>query len=364
MVRAVLALFSALSLAACLSSPPEATERTQAGILGGVVAKTCEWPSVVVLLPSGCSAVLVHRQVIATAAHCLYGIDGRLEVPTQVVFGEQLEAPAAERTVDTCFVREGQDGDLAICVLQEQAPDIPIAPLMAPCEDAWLAPGQTAVEVGFGDRSLDPPRETGVKGSLDVAIVRARTGEAYLEVSAGSQAGEYYGDSGGPLVVSMPDGTWRVAGIDSGSPAIIAGSDAPRFSVYSSMPSLVDWAEGTTGIDLTPCHDQGFWRPGPDCSRLPIAAAPATDSWRNQCGEQPVAAPQATCSVDETPAPHGELRAAGGCSLAGTRSSSFLSLAPLLVSLLAYRSGALRVLRSPRIRRGHPARHPSARTDQ
>lgn len=313
--RALFCLPLTLAVQACVIAPDERVGTTRAEVVEGTLAQTCEWPSVGVILPSACSAVLIHRSAIATATHCLYGADGRLEAPTSVVFGEQKAAAMAERAVETCYLRPAKDGDFAVCVLREPAPDIPIIPLMAACEDAWLSPGQRAVEVGFGDRNVDGPRQTGTKSSLAVYVVRARTGEPYLQVSSGTQAGEYYGDSGGPLFITMPDGTWRVAGIDSGSAAIVAGSTAPRFSVYGNVATSVDWAENACGLDLTPCHNGQRWYTGPGCVSLPSGTASSVStSWGNSCRSDSVATPEATCEADEMPVAR-PIRVTGGCGI-------------------------------------------------
>ena len=205
---------------------------------------------------------------------------------------------------------------------------------MAACEDAWLNSGQPAMEVGFGDRNVDPPRETGVKTALSVVVVRARANEPYLEVSAGNQAGEYYGDSGGPLFVAAPDGTWRVAGIDSGSPAFVPGSTAPRFSYYASIPTLIDWAEAATGIDLTPCHELGHWQPGAACKALPAeeTSAAESDGWASACRRRPFSVPSPTCEGEA----RASLRASGGCAATRAPGSPGSSVWMGFVLLLLY----------------------------
>jgi len=289
------AVLASIACQACLPSSPEDVNAASSSVIEGKPAAVCEWPSAAVLLPSGCSGALIQRRVVATAAHCLFDASGRLEAPATVIFGETRDEPQLQVEVSTCFLNQPEDGDFAVCVLSDEAPGIPIISLMAPCESEWLKPGETAIEVGFGDTSVDSKDAQGTKSWLEVTLVRARADEPYLEVSAGSQAGEYYGDSGSPLYFRMPDGTWRLVGTDSGSPDIVTGSTAPRFSVYANAPHFLEWAERVTGIDLTPCHDENGWHPGADCVAFPVSQPNVADSWANNCSAQPTARPRPTC---------------------------------------------------------------------
>jgi hypothetical protein len=324
---------------ACRPSSAEDVATSSSSIVDGNLARVCEWPSVGVLLPSACSAALVQRRALVTAAHCLFDAGGRLQAQTSVLFGERRDEPQLELAVDTCFVTAAEEGDFAVCVLSEDAPGVPTIPLMAPSESEWLKPGETAVEVGFGDTRADASTVRGTKTWLEVYLVRARSDEAYLEVSSGTQSGEYYGDSGGPLFFEMPDATWRLVGTDSGSPDIVPGSSAPRFSIYANAPSFVDWAERVTGLDLTSCHDPDRSPASADCGVL----APATitpldpaDSWADYCGDPPGARPRANAAARAV---------GGGCNVAMDANPL-----PTLLVLLAF----LVVLASRQSRRQRP----------
>ncbi|HVY25224.1 MAG TPA: trypsin-like serine protease [Polyangiaceae bacterium] len=322
-------------------------------IVQGQQARVCEWPSVIVVEPSGCSGVLIHPRVFATAAHCLYGSDGRLEVPSSVTFGERRDEPAAQRAVDTCFLSRADGGDLAVCVLSELAPAVPIISAMTASESRWLQPGATAIEVGFGDRSVGKARDGGVKSWLEVYLVRARSDETYLEVSAGTQAGEYYGDSGGPLFFQMPDATWRVVGTDSGSADIEVDSTRPRFSVYSNVPYFSAWAEKVTGFVLTPCPADNACSPSSDCGSLVAASDRAPDSWTTDCSAHPNETPHPTCldasRPDDDSPPGGalsDLQPAGGCQVAtgGRDAPASAALSGLLLGAILARRFRLRYI--------------------
>jgi len=81
----------------------------------------------------------------------------------------------------------------------------------------------------------------------------------------------------------MPDSTWRVIGVDYGSPSVIEGSTAPRVSTYKSVPYDVAWAEEASGIDLTPCHDASGWNPTAACTGFPISPGAGVGSWSTLC---------------------------------------------------------------------------------
>lgn len=311
-----LASVASVAAVACLPAASEDVGATASAVIDGKPAAVCEWPSVATLQPSGCSAALIHRRAVATAAHCLFDTADRLQSASSVRFGENREAPALELEVGTCYLTDRQEGDFAVCVLKQDAPAIPVISVMTLCESEQLVPGGTAVEVGFGDTSAVGDPKGGAKSSLEVFLVATRSDQPYLEVSSGNQSGEYYGDSGSPLFFKMPDGTWRLVGTDSGSPDIVPGSAQPRFSIYANAAYFLNWAEQNTGLDLSPCHDQAGWHPGADCVSFPSAAPPVADSWSNDCRAQPSASPQPTCesAVSHRARAPKLVPAGGGCS--------------------------------------------------
>jgi hypothetical protein len=232
-----------------------------------------------------CTGTLVHPHVVVTAAHCLYDDSGRYTPFISIGLGETANSWAKTVAIAGCTAHA--DNDFAFCVLAEDVTDVPIVPVMAPCEASELAAGKAVVEVGFGVTSASS-NVYGRKKWIDGTIASAPLpplvpSPADVYVTSGSQDGEYLGDSGGPLFFQMPDGTWRLIGEDRESPDIIGGSTAPRISVYTSVPINVAWAEKVLGLDLTPCHDANGWNPTAACTGFPTNPGNGVGSWIDQC---------------------------------------------------------------------------------
>jgi hypothetical protein len=230
--------------------------------------------------PLGCSGALVHTRVVVTAGHCLAAEDGTFRPPTAIGLGETSAQWAKTVDVSRCYTHP--DNDFGICVLKQDVMSIPIVPVMAPCEMSEPAAGKAIVEAGFGWTTAGG-RAYGTKKWINGTIDSFAPDQVDIDVTTGSQDGEYYGDSGGPLFFQMPDSTWRVIGVDYGSPAVIEGSTAPRVSTYKSVPYDVAWAEEVSGIDLTPCHDAIGWNPTAACTGFPINPGAGVGSWSTLC---------------------------------------------------------------------------------
>jgi hypothetical protein len=277
----------AVATAACAPMPDEAPGQTSSPIIGGTAAPTCGWPTTV-LVGSGCSGTLVHPRVVMTAKHCLSG-----STLPSISFGEARGK--VSKTVRAAKCYKHPQTDFAFCTLPEDIVGMPLVPVMAPCEMSELKMGAPIAEAGFG---VQNGQQTGfgMKKSIEGTLVRAAATRTTVDVTSGTQDGEYFGDSGGPVFLKMPDTTWRLIGNDLTSPDV-NGTNKPRVSTYTSVPYHVAWAEQQSGIDITPCHDATGWNPGPDCKGVPTNPGAGVGTWDTMCaGQMMVLAP--TCGGD------------------------------------------------------------------
>jgi hypothetical protein len=296
----VLAAAGLLSLG-CESHPGKGpVSESTLPIVGGNLATTCVWPTAIMLVgPEGCSGTLVHPRVVVTAKHCLVDGNGNPTPPASIGLGETRDQWARTVAVSRCFTHP--DHDVGVCTLTEDVTGIPIVPVMAPCEMTELAAGKPVVEVGFGITSATG-RTYGAKKWINATIESAGPDQVDIDVTTGSQEGEYYGDSGGPLFFEMPDRSWRLIGEDCCSPAIL-GSGAPRVSTYKSVPYHVAWAEKQSGIDLTPCHDANGWNPTAACTGFPTNPGVGVGAWATLCqGESMLRQPTCQDTLPSTDA--------------------------------------------------------------
>jgi hypothetical protein len=284
-------------------------------IVGGSVATTCQWPTTIIVLPIECTGTLVHSRAIVTAKHCLVDHNGSPTPQTAIALGESESQPARTVAIAKCYTHPSND--FGICTLARDVLDVPIVPVMAPCEMSELKEGAPVVEAGFGAATGDNNAVYGTKKWIAGKLAASATTSVDIQATAGSQDGEYYGDSGGPLYLHMPDTTWRLIGEDCCSPDIISGSRAPRISTYTSVPYHVAWAEKQTGLDLTPCHDGKGWVGGATCTGFPTDPDRSGGTWATSCqGQNLLLTP--TCASSPWDASAGEEDATPGEVSAGT----------------------------------------------
>lgn len=281
-------LVAALKLCACADLPADgAGKPVRAPITGGAVTQTCEWPTTVQL--NECTGTLVHPQVVTTASHC--GTNHQT-----AIFGETSSSPARSIPIEFCRRFDGHgDGttrtDWAVCKLTEPVTDIPIIPILMGCETEILRPRQKVVIAGFG-RTEANEGDTGTKRWVETTINRVDDGRG-IQVGGMGKA-PCFGDSGGPAFVKLPDGSWRVFGIDStGTDDSCAAGD-----LMALIHRGVAWMEQKVELDITPCHDaDGKWNPSAACQGFSMEPMTAGRAWTNGCAEPTLSPPAATCGA-------------------------------------------------------------------
>jgi hypothetical protein len=200
--------------------------------------------------------------------------------------------------IEYCKTFQGRAGptptDYAFCKLRLPVTDVPIVPVLMGCETEVLVPGQPVVVAGFGDSSR--LGGFGLKRWVETSIVKVG-GPRGIQVGGMGKA-PCFGDSGGPAFVTLPDGSWRVFGIDSAG--IAQGCDAG--DVMALMDDAVPWIEEQSGIDVTPCHDaDGTWNPSSACRNFSMAPHAEGRTWTSGCAEAALSPPLASCGAPYEP---------------------------------------------------------------
>lgn len=275
-----------LALAAAAALPAAAAQAAgPAPIVGGDLASSCDWPSVVMLDGGGvlCTGTLVSSRIVLYAAHCGLLFE-------RVVFGRGL-LEGYYAPIDECrrFTPEEAvaPDDYAYCELARPINGVPIAPVLYGCERERLTSGRKVVIVGYGE---DDSGNLGNKRWAETTFNGVDV-DGMLKVG-GDGTGAAQGDSGGPAFVQLDDGSWRAFGIVSG------GTRPGEQAYYVDMSTTVPWVEETSGYDITPCHDaDGAWNPGYECGGFATDPT-ASGTWDEQCSEEdPLSGRSSTCGA-------------------------------------------------------------------
>ena len=281
----VVALACVLAAASLRGAPGAPT-----AIHGGNEAPTCRLPTVVAFRTEDakCSGVLVHPEVVVTAAHCV------VAGASKIHFGEHFDPEAFGVETTDCFAHPdylasgSPSDDIGVCRLARPVPGLPRIPLLAGCADQALRAGTTTIVAGFG---IPADGEAfGVKRYAITALADDLRRDDTFHAGDASVDG-CLGDSGGPAIVRVADGTWRVAGVLTSAPEC---GDGP--GLYAAVHPRLAWLEEVSGVDLTPCHDaDGRWAgdPGCDAAADPLAS---TGTWDADC-PAPLAAVAPQCAI-------------------------------------------------------------------
>jgi len=248
-----------IALPACVDA--STTSSIESQIVGGQVANTTDFPTVVALETAPgqwfCTGSLIAPEWVLTAAHCVEGetaatIKIRLDDNNINDTTGGQEVPVAQVTAHPGYNGIDWDNDVALIKLATPITDRTPTKI----HRSMPSPATSMIQVGYGAVD-DNDMVAGVLHELvTTSIDCAQTGDASImaqNVVCFDQRdgnGTCYGDSGGPSFVQVGD-TLEVAAITSGGTvqSCLDGFDI-QTSVYGEL-AFIDETMGTTPTDPT-----------------------------------------------------------------------------------------------------------------
>lgn len=185
-----------------------------------------------------CSGMVIAKNAVATAAHCL---------PINAIRLGSTSYDSDSDTVEVTRVVQHPDADVAIAFLAE---DLKFAPLKWRTANANYAPSGRVVLTGFGASTFAGDQGAGVRRSAWVStsgwgcdghrsvLVGCHPGRDLVIVGV-NRTDTCRGDSGSPVIEPAGSG-WRVLAITS-RPIATSTSTCGDGGIYTRMDYIADW---------------------------------------------------------------------------------------------------------------------------